>query len=119
MILNVFMLVNNILYDMLFCYLFGVARFCHREFLCMPTRVVNYWNRLPVELKLVKTVVDFKIGLEAYKKDNISKQGNYWDLSDEIFSQINDSNRESLNVVFMQENKYIAKRRGLNTSQCV
>ena len=65
-----------------------------------------------------KNVVDFKIRLESYKKDNISKKGNYWDLSGEIFNRINDSNRESY-VVFMQENKHIAKRRGINTSQCV
>ena len=82
------------------------------------SRVVNFWNKLPDELKLAKNVADFKVGLESYKKDNISKQGNYWDLSGEIFNRINDSNRES-HVVFMQENKHIAKRRGINTSQCV
>ena len=76
-------------------------------------RVVNYWNKLPEELRLANSVVDFKVGLEAYKKDNISKQGNYWELSDEIFNRINDSNRESY-VSFMKENDYIAKRKGIN-----
>ena len=80
--------------------------------------LVNFWNKLPEELRLSKNVVDFKIRLESYKKDNISKKGNYWDLSDEIFSRINDTNRESY-VVFMQENQYIAKRRGINTSEYV
>ena len=76
-------------------------------------RVVNYWNKLPEELRLANSVVDFKVGLEAYKKDNISKQGNYWELSDEIFNRINDNNRESY-VSFMKENDYIAKRKGIN-----
>ena len=76
-------------------------------------RVVNYWNKLPDELKLADTVTSFKIGLEVYKTNNFSKQGNYWDLADEVYSRINDSNR--LNYIsFMKENEYIAKRKGIN-----
>jgi hypothetical protein len=78
-------------------------------------RVVSYWNKLPDELKMVDTVTHFKIGLEVYKKDNISKEGNnYWDLADEVYSRIDDSNRQNY-VIFMKENEYIARRRGINT----
>ena len=78
-------------------------------------RVVNYWNKLPEELKMADTVINFKIGLELYKKKHFSKQGNYWDLSDEVYSRIDDSNRGNY-VSFMTENKYIANRKGINTN---
>ena len=78
-------------------------------------RVANYWNKLPDELKMVDTVTHFKIGLELYKKENISKEdNNYWDLADEVYSRIDDSNRHNY-VSFMEENEHIARRRGINT----
>ena len=80
-------------------------------------RVANYWNKLPDKLKMADTVINFKIGLEIYKKENISKQGtdNYWDLADEVYSRIYDNNRQSY-VSFIEENEYIARRRGINTA---
>ena len=78
-------------------------------------RVASYWNKLPDELKMADTVTNFKIGLEVYKKRNISKQGNYWDLADEVYSRIDDSNRQSY-VSFMEENEYIARRKGINSN---
>ena len=51
----------------------------------------------------------------VHKRKHYSKQGNYWDLADEVFSRINDSNRQSY-VSFMEENEYIARRKGINTA---
>ena len=80
-------------------------------------RVANYWNQLPDDLKLVDSVDSFKVGLEVYKRKNASssKQGNYWDLGDEVLSRIDNSNRDSY-VSFMEENEYIARRKGINTT---
>ena len=78
-------------------------------------RVANYWNQLPDDLKLVDSVDSFKVGLEVYKRKNASKQGNYWDLADEVLSRIDNSNRDSY-VSFMEENEYIARRKGINTT---
>ena len=40
-------------------------------------------------------------------------KGNYWELSEEIFDRINDTNRQSY-VDFMIENPFIAKRKNVN-----
>ena len=50
----------------------------------------------------------FKIRLENYKQEYIDKPGHYWELSDEIFNRIDDSERQSY-VDFMIMNPYIAK----------
>ena len=78
-------------------------------------RVVNYWNKLPDELKLVDTVTHFKVALEHYKYKNLEKQGNYWDLAEEVYSRIDNSKRENY-INFMLDNEYIAKRKGINTT---
>ena len=44
----------------------------------MYLRVAGYWNKLPE----LKTVANFKIGLELYKKKHFLKLGNYWELAD-------------------------------------
>ena len=76
-------------------------------------RVVKYWNKLPDFVKLAEDVTDFKKKLEIFKKDNLDKAGNFWELSDAIFDRINDENRQSF-ADFMKENPYIAKRRCIN-----
>ena len=48
-----------------------------------------------------------------YKKNNTSKQGNYWDLAEEVYSRIDNSKHENY-VTFMLDNEYIAKRKGIN-----
>ena len=78
-------------------------------------RVANYWNKLPDNLKMSDSVVDFKKGLEKYKLKYFSRCGNYWELSDEIFNRINDSSRTSY-ANFMKDNIHIARRRGINIS---
>ena len=59
------------------------------------TRVVKYWNKLDKSVKRAENVVDFKILLEDYKVTHSEMSGNYWELSEEVFSRINDSNRDS------------------------
>ena len=39
----------------------------------LPERVVPYWNKLPSKVKNCLTVLSFKIGLESFKKNMISK----------------------------------------------
>ena len=77
----------------------------------LPNRVLPYWNKLPTALKFSDSVKKSKVNLESYKKSNQkSTQGNYWELSNEIFSRINDDNRDSY-VNYMLNNPDVMKRR--------
>ena len=76
-------------------------------------RAANYWNKLPVAVKDSESVDSFKARLEKYKKSSISSLGNYWELSDEIFVRINDTNRADY-TDFLIDNPDVAKRRNVN-----
>ena len=81
-------------------------------------RVVKFWNKLPASVQQAGSVDCFKAKLKAYKnsilKNNYSRpMGHYWELSQEIFSRINDSGREEY-VNFMVENPRIARCKGVN-----
>ena len=79
----------------------------------LPNRVVNYWNKIPNNVKSATTVDSFKNRLEAFKTNNIEVTGNFWELSNEIFSRINDSNRSDY-VAYMIANPNVAKRKHIN-----
>ena len=77
--------------------------------------LVEYWNKLPPEIKGSTSVVMFKNRLESYKTRclseycrDASRHKNYWELSDILFDKINDENRES-HVKFLIDNPEIAK----------
>ena len=76
-------------------------------------RVINYWNKLPFHVKFSKSIDSFKNNLLRFKRDNV-QTGNYWELSDEIFNRIPDSNREEY-VAFVSNNPIFAQRRNINT----
>lgn len=76
-------------------------------------RVANYWNKLPVYVKDALSVNSFKSRLANYKTSNIMVPGNFWELSDEVFSRIDETHRSDF-VVFMTENPNVAKRRNIN-----
>ena len=81
-------------------------------------RVANYWNKLPEKVTSANTVLTFKARLEAFKIESTMKNtgyGNYWELSNEIFNRINDSNHDSY-VNFMLTNPAIAKLKKINTN---
>ncbi len=82
----------------------------------LPNRVANYWNKIPGSVKEANTVSSFKLQLQDYKDDYVNSgrpsSGHYWELSEILFSKINDSNHDSY-ASFMIENPEIAKRRGL------
>ena len=76
-------------------------------------RVLKYWNRLPYDVKSAKNVDTFKSRLGSFKDKNPGRSQQYWELSQEIFSRISDSDRNSY-VTFMSSNPYIAKAKGIN-----
>ena len=53
-------------------------------------RVINFWNKLPSEVKNCGTVLNFKKKLDEYKNIGIQNHltGNFWNLSDDIFNRI-------------------------------
>lgn len=79
-----------------------------------PRRVINFWNKLPVFVKLSKSVDNFKNNLSKFKRDNIHTKGHFWELSDDIFNRIHDENRSNF-VKFVQDNPNFARKRKINT----
>ena len=80
------------------------------------TRVIEYWNKLPHDVKDSSSVVEFKSRLEAFKissKASGNPIANYWTLSDTLLDKINDYSRES-HIAFLVENPEIAKYKKTN-----
>ena len=75
-------------------------------------RVINYWNKLPVFIKSAENVNQFKNRLDNFKRKNQNTTGHFWELSADIFSRINDTNRQNY-VQFMQNNPRAARARNL------
>ena len=53
-------------------------------------RVINFWNKLPGYVKNSTSVNSFKNNLDKFRVNgiNMSLQGHFWDLSNEIFKRI-------------------------------
>jgi transposase len=77
-------------------------------------RVINYWNKLPCNVKFSKSIDNFKNNLQKFKSANFNQNGHHWELSNEIFNRISESNRENY-VSFVSNNPLFAKRRNINT----
>lgn len=76
-----------------------------------PERIINYWNKLPDELKEVETVTSYKVKLQQFKVMNLETlSGQFWELSEVIFTKMETSNRDSY-VDYMVQNKSVANRR--------
>ena len=76
-------------------------------------RVINYWNKLPAQVKFSKNIDNFKNNLCNFKRLHFHAQSHYWELSKEIFNRI-DTNRSDY-VTFVQDNPGYARCRGINT----
>ena len=83
------------------------------KFSFFARRVIKYWNKLPSHVTNAKSIDCFKNRLEKFKVENLRKQGNYWELSAEIFSRIDNNNRDNY-VEFMRNNPNVAKSRKIN-----
>lgn len=78
-------------------------------------RVLNYWNKLPSYIKFSKTIDSFKNNLSKFKHRNFHLNGHFWELSNEIFNRIPESNRENY-VQFVNQNPGFARHRNINTT---
>ena len=76
-------------------------------------RVAKYWNKLPAFVKDAISVDSFKARLGSYKTTNATTTGNFWELSEEIFTRIDESHRSNF-TDFMLDNPNVAKRRNIN-----
>ena len=87
----------------------------------LPERVIPYWNKLPPDVKNSVTVLSFKIKLEGFKKDMISKSITndcfFWNVSNEVLIRIEGasyaSNKEKHND-YLWFHPYVAKKRFIN-----
>lgn len=82
----------------------------------LNTRVIEYWNKLHIDVKNSTSVPEFKSRLESFKKSNkASGTGvtNYWTLSDTLLDKINDFNRDA-HIAFLDENPEIANYKKIN-----
>ena len=79
-----------------------------------PRRVLNYWNKLPTNVKFANSVNSFKNKLAKFKRDNFNTTGHFWELSNEIFNRLSDGDRTTY-VNFVTNNPDFARRRNINT----
>ena len=78
---------------------------------------MKYWNKLPAGIRDgPMTVAQFKSALDAFKRDQKSSTGNFWELSEEIFSRINEDSR-AIYVSYLVENPSVMHRRNITCSQ--
>ena len=80
----------------------------------LSRRVIQYWNKLPNDIKSAKTVESFKNKLQNFKQKNFYTYGQYWNLSTEIFQRIDNVDRNQY-VTFMENNPQVARYRRVNT----
>ena len=80
----------------------------------LSRRVIQYWNKLPNDIKSAKTVESFKNKLQNFKHNNFFTCGQYWNLSAEIFQRIDNVDRNQY-VTFMENNPQVARYRQVNT----
>ena len=83
----------------------------------LSNRVVNYWNQLPVDIKLSESIDNFKINLENYKKSSNSLTGNYWEISYLILDKIEGSNylnNKAKHNEYLESNPWVARKRYIN-----
>lgn len=79
-----------------------------------PERAINYWNKLPDNIKDAEHVDSFKVRLETHRIKNIhTEDGNYWNLSNVIFQKIEKGERQTY-VNFMLNNPGVASRKRIN-----
>ena len=87
-------------------------------------RVIQYWNKLPVSVKLAPSVNSFKERLQTYKegylldKYCVKGAGNFWEVSDHVMSRIETPSYMASRPAFCEyliENPWIARAKGINT----
>ena len=80
-------------------------------------RVLQYWNRLPRDVKDSSNVIMFKNRLDAFrKKGSVSMlPHHFWELSDEIYQRLQVTETSRRNYTdYMKENPWIAKYKKVN-----
>ena len=93
------------------------VREVHDSFL--PHRVINFWNKLPSEVRLCCNVEEFKIKLEKFKLDNIhlAETGNFWDVSEVVLNKIEGKSyldNKVKQLEYLKHNPGVAIRKGIN-----
>ena len=79
-----------------------------------PERAINHWNKLPDHVKEAESVDILKNRLERYKRRNLrAANGNFWDLSNELFQKIESGDRQQY-TDFMMSNPRIAAIKHVN-----
>ena len=67
----------------------------------LPERIRNYWNNLPLYVKMYENVLDFKINLEKFKSQSVNSSfNNFWDVSNMIIDKIEGNPR------YLENNSY-------------
>ena len=87
----------------------------------LTNRVIQYWNILPLSVKMSESVESFKVNLQHFKVNNVNKGcvGQFWDISYEVLSRIEGSNylkNKAQHNEFLKLNPYLAKKKFINLS---
>ena len=86
-----------------------------------PRRVISYWNKLPSDVKNSDSVDGFKINLEKFKVNSISKNvnsnGQFWEVSRDVLQRIEGPSYLENKLVhneFLKLNPFVAKKKFIN-----
>ena len=85
----------------------------------LSERVISFWNKLPLSVKISDTVNSFKVSLENFKKANLDNDvlGHFWEVSYEVLSKIEGPNYLANKVKhneYLWFNPQVAKKRFIN-----
>ena len=87
----------------------------------LPERVLPFWNALPVFVKNSYSVNNFKINLEIFKSDCISKgimnDHHHWSISNEVIGKIEGANyleNKKRHNDYLWFHPYVAKKQFIN-----
>ena len=81
--------------------------------------MINFWNKLPKDVKLSGSVDNFKVNLQDYKISNESKtiSGNFWDVSHEVLSRIEGQGyleNKAMHNEYLKINPFAARKKFIN-----
>ena len=80
-------------------------------------RVIHYWNALPVNVKVSKSVDAFKCNLGRHRNSSYNVTGNYWEIAFEVLRRIDGKSspaqRDAHNN-YLRQNPWVARARGIN-----
>ena len=97
----------------------GSSKVQHLSRNFLKNKVINFWNKLPNDVKLSHSVNSFKVNLNEYKASNKSNgiNGNFWDVSYDVLSRIEGPGyleNKASHHEYLKRNPFAARKKFIN-----